>query len=347
MKKWIDKIKIVTFVNIILLIWIKSIFCSDFNSGFKIVVDTEGRKVKIPYKVKRVIVLTGTSIETIYIIGSLNKVVGLSKNIADSPFISKLIKDLKKIPVVAQDLKNVDVEKIAALKPDLLIGIGPEHPFGMSSELVKKIESLGIPVVLLNLDSLRENYYSIELIGKIFNKEDEAKELINYMKKVEKEITTKVSKIPYHKRVKVLMLSQKPNMVLGGYWGKEDIIVLAGGINVASEIKNFVAEVPLEKIVKWNPEIITIVGSAPYEPEDIINNPQWRNIKAVKEGKVYKYPLQITGLFTPRVTLLLAWHASKFYPELNIDWQRYADEFFKKFYGVSYNQLQKLVKGGK
>ncbi|MCX8034554.1 MAG: hypothetical protein N3A00_04475 [Thermodesulfovibrio sp.] len=66
-------------------------------------------------------------------------------------------------------------------------------------------------------------------------------------------------------------------------------------------------------------------------------NPQWRNIKAVKDGKVYKYPVQITGLFTPRVVLLIAWHASKFYPELKIDWVKIVDNFFKKFYGIKYD----------
>ncbi|MCX8042357.1 MAG: ABC transporter substrate-binding protein [Thermodesulfobacteriaceae bacterium] len=308
-----------------------------FSKDYRLIIDTEGRKVKVPQKVKRIVVLTGTCIETIYILGEINKVVGISKPIADSPFISKLIKDLKKIPVVAQDLRNVDLEKILALKPDLIIGIGPEHPYGMSAELVKRIENFNLPLILLNLENLNENYYSIELLGQIFNQERKAKELVNYMKSIEKEIVFKVSQIPVEKRVKALMLSQKPTLVLGGYWKNQDPIFMAGGFNVAFEIKDFVAEVSIERIIAWNPEVITIVGSAPYEPKDLLNNPLWKNIKAVREGKVYKYPLQITGLFTPRVVLLLAWHASKFYPELKLDWIKITDNFFKKFYGISYD----------
>ncbi len=314
-----------------------------FSSEYKLVIDTEGRRVKIPSKVERVVVLTGTCIETIYILGEINKVVGISKPVVESPFISKLIKELRKIPIVAQDLKNVDLEKILALKPDLIIGIGPEHPFGMSSELVKKFEKLRIPLILLNLENLSENYYSIELLGQIFNQEKKAKELVSYMKNIVNQVVSKTSKIPYEKRVKALMLSQKPNLVLGGYWKEQDLIFLAGGINVASEIKEFVAEVPLEKILLWNPEIITIVGSAPYQPEDLLNNPQLKSIKAIKEKKVYKYPLEITGLFTPRVVLLLAWHAAKFYPELKINWTKIADEFFKKFYKISYQNILSLT----
>lgn len=304
--------------------------------AYRVVIDTEGRKVKIPNKIQRVIVLTATCIETIYIIGEIGKVVGISRNMLESPFYSEVIKELRRIPVVSQDLRNLDLEKIIALKPDLIISIGPEHPFGMTRELVKKIEELGIPLVLLNLESLDENYYSIDLIGRIFNKENKTRELIEHMKNIERQVTDKVKNIKVNKRVKALMLSQKPVMILGGYWKSQDIIHMAGGINVASQIRDFVGEVSIEKIVFWNPDVITIVGTAPYSELDILNNPQLRNIKAVKNRRVYKYPYQLTGLFTPRAVLLLAWHASKFYPQLGIDWVKLTDEFFKKFYGITY-----------
>jgi len=304
---------------------------------FKIIKDTEGRTIKIPMKVDRVVVLTATCIETIYILGAIDKVVGISRNIIDNPFYIEVIKDLKEIPIVAQSLRDIDLEKILALRPDLIIGIGPEHPFGMSKEMVKKIEHLGIPIILLNLENLDENYLSIELLGEIFNRRDKAKELIEFMKKIQKEIESKVKGIPNIRKIKALMLSQKPTMVLGGYWGQQDLISLAGGTNVAAELREFVGEVSMEKIVYWNPDVITIVGTAPYEPKDLILNPQWRHINAIKNGKVYKYPYHLTGLFTPRVVLLLAWHASKFYPELRINWYKMADEFFIKFYGIKYS----------
>lgn len=303
---------------------------------FKIITDTEGRNIKISDEVKRVVVLTATVIETIYILGALNKVVGISRNVIDNPFYPEVIKDLKKIPIVAQSLRDIDIEKILSLKPDLIIGIGPEHPFGMSEEIVKKIEKLGIPVVLLNLDSLDENYRSIEILGEIFNRGYRAKELMDFMKRIQREIESKVTKVPENKKVRALLLSQKPTMVLGGYWRQQDLINLAGGVNVAMELKEFVGEVSIEKIAQWNPDVITIVGTAPYEPKNLLSNPQWRHIKAVKNGRVYKYPYQLSGLFTPRVTLLLAWHASKFYPDLQINWTKMADEFFTKFYGVKY-----------
>jgi|GEM_PF-5519279 len=70
------------------------------EAGYKSVIDTEGRVIKILEKVERVIVLTATCIETIYIIGALDKVVGISKNIKDNRLLPVIIPRLKEIPIV-------------------------------------------------------------------------------------------------------------------------------------------------------------------------------------------------------------------------------------------------------
>lgn len=325
------KISLITTIILLLL-------SSKFSWANSLIEDTEGRAVRIPDKIAKVVVLTGTCIETIYILGEIDKVVGISRNMLETnPVYREIIKELDMIPVVAQDLRNVDFEKLLSLRPDLIIGIGPEHPYGMPPNLVKKIQSFHIPLLLMNLQNLDENYRSILILGKVFKKEQSALELIEKMREILRLVSEKVKVIPQHQKVKAIMLSQKPNQILGGYWGSQDIIRLAGGINTASEISDFVSEVSLEKIVSWNPDVITIVGTAPYRPEDILANPQLRNIAAVKKRRVYKYPYQLTGIFTPRVPLLISWHASKFYPELEIDWVKIADNFFKKFYGRSYD----------
>ncbi|MCX7857772.1 MAG: ABC transporter substrate-binding protein [Deltaproteobacteria bacterium] len=313
-----------------------SLYLCTWHVHSREIVDTEGRRICVPDEVSRVVVLTGTCIETIYILGEIKKVVAISKNMMDNPFYPEVIKELKSLPIVAQDLRNLDIEKIVALKPDLLIGIGPEHPFGMAKEQIAALENHKIPVVLLHLESLDENYYSIEVLGKIFQKEEKAQALITHMKRIQAEIDSKVASVPKNKRPKAVMLSQRPTLVLGSTWRDQDIILKAGGINVASEIKTFVGEVSVEKLVSWNPDVITIVGTAPYGSSDIIKMWQLRHVNAVKEKRVYKYSYKITGLFTPRVVLLLAWHASKFHPDLKIDWLKKTQIFFKKFYGIHF-----------
>lgn len=323
---------------LVIAVAILCIYPNCLNAGNRIIVDTEGREVKIPEKIQRVVVLSGTCIETIYILGAIDKVVGVSKAIKDSQLLPVLIPQLKKIPVVAQSTAVVNLEAILAVKPDILITMGPEHTIvGMNKQTVERIEGYGIPVILMNLKSLEENYYSIELLGRIFHNEKKAMELTRYMKTIVSEIQRKLEKIPPSKRVKALYISgNNPNFIAGGYWGDQDIRVLAGGINVASEIPQFMATVSSEQISLWNPDVITISAAAKYSAKEIFDNPHFKNINAVKNKQVFKHPYHIAGLFTPRVVLLLAWHASKFYPELNINWVGIADSFYKKFYGMSY-----------
>ena len=325
-------------IFLIIVLTIIFLYPNSLKASYRTVIDTEGRAVKIPQKVERAVVLSGTCIETVYILNAIDKVVGISQGIRDSQLMPVLIPQLKKIPVVAQSTATVNLEAILALKPDILITMGPEHTIvGMSNQTVERIEGYGIPVILLNLKSLDENYYSIELLGKIFQNERKAQELIQHMKRVFNEVQGKLKKIPPSKRVKALYVSgNNPNFIAGGYWGDQDIRVLAGGINVASEIPQFMTTVSSEQISIWNPDVITISVAAKYNPKDIYENPHFKNINAVKNKRVYKHPYHIAGLFTPRVVLLQAWHASKFYPELGIDWVRIADDFFRKFYGMPY-----------
>lgn len=325
--------------SIILTLGFIILFCSLSEAQYKTITDTEGRTVKIPERIERAVVLTATCIETIYIIGAIDRVVGISKNILDNKLLPAVIPKLREIPVVAQSTAIVNLESILALKPDVLITMGPEHTvIGMDNKTIKRIEGYGIPVVLMNLKSLDQNYYSITLLGKIFDSEDKAKELIDYMKDIVNYVNNRLKNIPQQRRVKALYVSgNNPNYIAGGYWGNQDIRVLAGGINVAESIPQFMATVSSEQIVIWNPDVITISTSARYNPKDVYKNPHLKNVRAVQNKMVFKHTYHIAGLFTPRVPLLLAWHSAKFYPQLGIDWVTITDRFFRKFYGVPYN----------
>lgn len=324
-------------IKILLCIFIIILSPTYLLASYKEIIDTEGRVVKIPQKINRAVVLTSTCIEAIYIFGAINKVVGISRRMFDNPIYSELIKELKNIPVVSQTEDDVNIEKLLALNPDVLIALGSIDSSENQNKLLERLRFLGIPVVLVDIKSLNDNYYLIELMGKIFNNEKKANELISYMKNIVVDVKQKVQKNLNQKRVRILSVSgAKPTLILGHYWGDNDIRILAGGINVASDIRQFSTVVSLEQINAWNPDVITISHVAKYGPEDILNNPQWKNINAVKNKRVYKNPYHIGGIFTPRVVLILAWYAKRLNPDLDLDWVKISDNFFKKFYGLPY-----------
>ena len=65
--------------------------------------------------------------------------------------------------------KNLNIEKIIALKPDLIIANKEENVKEQVEELMKDFT-----VLLTNIETLEDNYYLIKQLGHIFNKEEKA-----------------------------------------------------------------------------------------------------------------------------------------------------------------------------
>ena len=74
----------------------------------------------------------------------------------------------------------------------------------------------------------------------------------------------------------------------------DDWITVAGGVNAADVVGN-ARPVTMEQIAAWNPDVI-IVGTAPNQQnrQAILDDPRWRQIKAVQDGKVFVNP---TGVY--------------------------------------------------
>lgn len=307
------------------------------------ITDSDGRRVKIPYEVKRAVVLTPVCLESINYLGAIDRVAGRVKTKGTHSLLEQLIPKLKDIPIISESESDINIEKLLSLSPDIVIALGGEVGFRLKTTYIKKLEDAGVPVILITVRSLEDNYSTIILMGKIFNKEKKALDLVNYLKGIEKMVREKTKEIPPERKLKVLSVSGKDiTTVLAGDWGKEDVRELAGGINVARDINQFVATVSLEKIIAWNPDVITISHVAGYTPKVILNNPRLKNIKAVKNKRVYQNPPYVGGLYTPKAVLILCWYAATLYPELGIDWVKITDEYYKKIYGISFDAVDKL-----
>ena len=119
------------------------------------------------------------------------------------------------------------------------------------------------------------------------------------------------------------------------YW-----LDMAGANNAAAEIKG-TGEINMEQVYEWNPDMIFITNFSPYLPEDLLNNTidghDWSNVKAVKEGNVYKFPLGMYRWFPPAsdTPLVLQWLAKTIHPDLFEDMDMDAE--IRDFYKTHYN----------
>lgn len=180
-----------------------------------------------------------------------------------------------------------DMEKLANLKPTLILS-----PNSLEGDLAEKYEKLNITSSFLNLKSVAGMYKSIEELGTIVGKEEQAEKLVNefvdYMTAYRKEHQNKESP-------KVLILMGLPGSYVvateSSYVG--DLVKLAGGTNVYSDGdgEDFVNVNP-EDMLKKNPDIILRTSHAMPEQvakmfaEEFEDNDIWSKFTAVKNKKV-------------------------------------------------------------
>ncbi len=296
--------------------------------------DKLGRTVAIPTPVNRVVFFQ--TYELIPALGIWDRVVGIGRWAYDNDLMRAAKPDIaKKIPSAGTGT-DINIEALLKLKPDLVI------TWSFKPENIRFMEEKGLKVISIYPESLEELYSVMKLHGKLFKKEREIENAIKEMQKFFSLISARLSNLPANEKKKALWLFSKPTSIACGIGVTNDIFNIIGVINPAASIQKGNADVPMEKIIAWNPDVIFIWGNAKYFPKDIIENPQWRLVKAVKEGQVYKAPEWST--WSPRLAPVALWMAAKTYPSYfaDIDLDKYIDDFYQKVLKIPYKKVKKI-----
>ena len=296
--------------------------------------DKLGRTVSVPLPVRRAVFFQ--TYELIPVLGIWDKVVGIGRYAYANDLMKASKPDIEKTIPSAGSGIDVNMEALLKLKPDIVI------TWTSRPEQVRFIEEKGLLVITVYPDSLSELYGVMEFHGKVFEKDKEIKRAIADMNGIFGTIKKRVSKIPAARRQKVLWLGSRPNSVACRIGVTNDILNMIGGINPAASIEQRNADVSLERIIEWNPDVIFIWGNAKYNTGDILSNPQWRSISAVRSRRVYKAPEWST--WSPRLAPIALWMAMKTYPQQfrDINFDAAADVFYRKVFGIPYRMVARI-----
>jgi iron complex transport system substrate-binding protein len=298
--------------------------------------DKLGRIIKIDVPVKRAVILSGY--EILPALKCQDRIVGISRWAFKEEFLRSWLRKAKKDIVPMGTASDVNMEMLIKMKPDV-VTIWTSKP-----ELIKFMEERGLKVIGIYPESLRDLYETMDLFGKLFNEERKIKEVERRMEEIFNLIKSKTRDIPVRSRKKVLWLWGSPTRVAGGKSLEGSVLELMNVVNPASHYKATGVDVSMERIMKWNPDVIFIWGSAKYDVEDILNNPQWKTINAVRRGKVFKAPNWST--WSPRLALIALWMAEKTYPERfpSSTVSKICADFYEKVFGMSDGELKNLLK---
>jgi iron complex transport system substrate-binding protein len=240
------------------------------------------------------------------------------------------------IPIAGTSGADVNPESVLRFNPDVVI------TWSYNPDVVAFLEKKGLTVIALYPKSLKELYDLIRLHGVLFGKDSRARYVIEEMESVLRMVKERVRGIPTESRRRTLFLAGKPTTVFTSDSLFTNMLQLAGAVSVSQSVESTdvsTADVSMETIVRWNPEVIFIWGSAGYSVEWLLENSQWRHIQAVKQRMVYKLP-SWSG-WSPRFSLVVLWMAKKLYPEhfQDIDFETFADSFYRKIFGISYSKV--------
>lgn len=315
----------------------------------RIVVDHNGTEVELPAKIDRAVITSITPLPSVYCLyrGTTEGLVGLSPSsmaAAENSYLATVYPEIKEITTEFYSGDELNLEELMALEPDVVF-------YSASKPEEKEMyENAGIPAVAFSVsqagfDSVETYVGWIELLSQIYGDDGgKTAEMIELSRTVEAEILEKTANLTEEEKPRVLILFNYGNGKIvtsganffGQYW-----LDTTGAINVASELSGQ-AEINMEQIYEWNPDMIFITNFSAVNPEDLINNTiegdDWSNVKAVQDGKVYKFPLGMYRWFPPSsdTPLALMWLAKQVQPELfdYIDMEQEIKDYFTKYYQV-------------
>lgn len=298
------------------------------------VTDQAGREVTIAEEPQRLVSGYYISTSALIALELEGKLVGIEAK-ADKRAIYKLsAPELIDLPSVGT-AKEFDLEGCAALEPDLVI-----LPLKLK-DAAQTLESLGIPVLLVNPENQELLEGMISLIAAAADTEDRAQALLDFTAAQEEMLT------------QTLAGTEAPSVYLAGNSGllstagdamyQSDMIRLAGGVNAAAEITDtYWVEISYEQLLTWNPDYIILASDASYTVEDVLADPNLADCAAVKSGKVYQLPGKAEAWDSPVPSGILGavWLANVLHPDAftEADCAARIDEYYETFYGFTYSE---------
>jgi iron complex transport system substrate-binding protein len=266
--------------------------------------DALGRRINIVSFPKSIVSLAPGITETLYALGLDREIVGVT-TFCTYPEAARLK------PRVG-GFTNISVEKILALNPDLVIGTAD----GNRQETVDKLESLGVPVYVTNPKTLEEILGVVLQVGMITGKEKVARQLTADLQNRVKHLTELVAA---QKKYRVFFqVGGEPLITVGGDTLHNQLINLAGGVNIAGREKTLYPRYSLEEVVAQQPEVI-LFSSMKYADDVTKVWGQWRNwpnIPAVRDNRLYIIDTDLIDRASPRIVDGLEAMVKAIHPEV-------------------------------
>ncbi len=251
------------------------------------VTDDSGAIVRLAAPARRIVSLAPHITEALFAAGAGERIVG-TVDYSDYPEAAKAIRRVG-------GYSKVDLEAVAALKPDLVIG----WKSGNAGAHLDKLKGIGLPIYITQPDRIEDVARSIEHYGRLAGTSAVADTAA-------RDFRARLAQLRgrYEKRPPVRVFYQvwkSPLTTISGRQIISDAIRLCGGVNIFADLAGLAPNVSAEAVLVANPEAIIASGMGEERPEWLDDWRRWTQITAVARGNLFFIPPSIIQRHTPRL----------------------------------------------
>jgi iron complex transport system substrate-binding protein len=275
------------------------------------VTDDAGNDLTLDAAPERIVSLAPSSTEIVCALDACDRLVGVT-DFDDYP---AEVADIDDVVINAQ----VDVERVVAAEPDLVIAAGNEIT---PSAVIAQLEDLNLPVLVLYPETLDEVYGDIDLVGTLLDSGDEAATLVAGMQDRVDAVVEAVGDVDRPRTLYEVFYAEGTTYTAGDGSFLASMVDLAGGEPVTGDAQGLIGS---EDLVAADPELI-LLGTASYDPAladpeaalaAVSARPGWADLAAVADGRVVPYTDDIvTTRPGPRIVDGLEALARAIHPDL-------------------------------
>jgi iron complex transport system substrate-binding protein len=304
------------------------------------VIDTLDRIVTVNKPIESIVTTFGGQLEIIILLNAADKVVGVDESTLN--YNRDFFPEFSEVPCVGW-WATPDTEVILKLHPDAVILYGASYKGIDATQDV--LESAGITVFRFKCQTPEVYPGEVRKLGYILDKENEAKEFLEFYEKILNSIKEVVEKIQEEDKPKVYIESYKPYTAVTRWIYSAS----AGGKNIFAGEPGGSADP--EAVIERDPDII--VKTAPWTAgnydmdvgdtaelkairEEIMSRPELQSVTAVKNERLYVISVRLLSSGKGSGTrhfIQIAYFAKWFHPELfkDMDPKALHQEYLARF----------------
>ena len=249
--------------------------------------DDEGTPLRLARPAVRIVSLAPHLTELLFAAGAGERIVGAVQ-------YSNYPEAAKKIPRVG-GYTTVDVERVAALKPDLVVA----WKSGNRDPAIDKLRALGIPVFINEPRHIDDVAKSLTQLGRLAGTDATAEAAARAFRQRHAALAAK-----YAGRPPVRLFYEiwnRPLMTVNGEHLISDVIRLCAGDNVFARLPVLAPVIDTEAVLAARPEAIIASGMGDARPEWVDDWRQWSKLPAVARGNLFFIPPDLIQRHSPRI----------------------------------------------